>query len=311
MADAATLEVNVEQVLTETGVTAEQIKKLMDAGLVMPKPQKLEDLPAEMKALVQQAVAAETQKERNIVREQLKSTLDTYKSKIENVETLLKEREAAVRAEEEAKRQALLAEQSKGLPIEAKLEQLKRESEEALKKLRDDYETKNRELALNLRKTQLSSIREKLILSSGGEVIPELVIDPEMFPTATEEDIKRSFELSQQKYRTLHENFVQKQTQLASAQAEEARRRGETAQEVEAGAGSGEPLSLVEKLFGKTSGFTGGTQVLSSGPIQVAGKSSNISSSVGGQSSAPDVKKMSLDQLQKYRAELESKLGVS
>lgn len=241
---AADKTAEIEKILTEVGVEADKLQKLVASGVVIPRPSKLDDLPEDLKLQVQSLVQAETSKEIKTAKDQLYATLEKHKSSNEELRKAIEEQNKRIREEEQAKAKAVQDEAAKTLTLEQRMEQIKLDSQKALEESQRQANEQIRLLQTNLRKTTLGALREKLIMASGSEIIPELVINPDLFPTATEDDIMQSAELARAKYQEIHAQIEAKRATAQTAMAS-------AAQEVTGAAPSQE--SLVSRLFGNTS----------------------------------------------------------
>jgi chromosome segregation ATPase len=301
MADATSAEkaAEIEKILTDVGVEADKLQKLVAAGVVIPRPGKLDDLPEDLRQQVQGLVQAETAKEIKTAKDQLYATLEKHKSSNEELRKAIEEQNKRIREEEQTKAKLAQDEATRALTLEQRMEQIKLDSQRAIEDAQKLANEQIRQLQTSLRKTSLGALREKLIMASGAEIIPELVINPEMFPTATEEDIMQSAELARAKYQEIHAQIEAKRATAQTAMAS-------AAQEVSTTAAPQD--SLVERLFGRVPSGSATFNYAKDAPVVPSG---NAHLSAQRQSVSPDaVKNMSREQLAATREALLQKYGM-
>lgn len=189
---------DLDKILADAGVTKEQFEKLTAA---LPKePQKLpEDFDKKLDE--------ERRKAFQTAQNQLYPTIEKQREDLNKIKEMLEKKEQEQLEAEAAKKKALDDEANKSKSFEEKLEMLKVESEKAMTKISETYESKLNALQQTVYVKDLSMIRKDLILDSGVADFAEFISDPNVNPTITLEQIQKEIEIAKTKQAAFSEKI--------------------------------------------------------------------------------------------------------
>lgn len=207
--------------LAAKGIDPEQVKKLVDAGLVIPKPNSVDDLPKELRNQVDDLIKGKSKEEAQKIKDQLYDSMEHYKNRLQEVESVLQKQKEDRETLEKTEQEKLEKERKEKLTLSQKLEEAQRESEERLNSIQEQMSNKVKELERQLNKERLTSVREKAKAEFKGQLVESLILDPEKNPDATEEDLIKSIEIAHQEFKRIVEPYEQQLQQISSQEVVE------------------------------------------------------------------------------------------
>lgn len=209
------------------GVTKEQYEKLIASGAVIPKPSSLDQLPPEVQRQVDEAMRSKSQEVERQANERLYASIEKLKSDNTQIRQMFEAQEAKVREEEEAKRKAQEAERMAKATVEEKIEAMQSEFKASLDQISSTSVSKIQELETQLRVERLQNLRQSLITQAGGQILPDLIPDPSVYPNVTEEMLQEAAVHAKQVYSTHYEELKAKAR--AELEAEFAKQQSDAA----------------------------------------------------------------------------------
>lgn len=197
----------LEAQMKELGLHADTIKKAVEAGVLIYKPSKLDQLPDELKEQMQHLIKEESTKEAGKAKEQLYASLENYKNKVEELTKHYEEEKRKASVEEQAKQEASQKAEYEKLSFEDKLQKLEKERIQREQEMSSTYESRLKEMETQLRKSQLVALKERMLSQYGQEIMPELVVDVESNPDTTPEQLEESVKKAHETYKAYAEKF--------------------------------------------------------------------------------------------------------
>lgn len=211
--EQANQEQNLNETLKKLNLTAEQLESAVKAGIVIPKPKSLEELPEEVRQSIDKKIHDELAKSEENIKSQLYKTIEKQKSDLEKLQQAEAERER-IKQEQEAERLRLEQEEiQKRMSLEEKLQQQAEAARKMVDELSSTYESKLKEITDSMRLEKLALLREKLIAENQVSDLDVFIPDPTKGQPATEESIRQAVELAKEKLAVLK---TEKPTQIQS-----------------------------------------------------------------------------------------------
>lgn len=199
----------IEAQLKDLGVDRETFDKLVEKGIVIPAPQNFEQLPETVRKQIDEAIREAERNGAKLQSEQLHQTLTKYKGDLESLRKIVEERENRIRQDEEARERLEREKEEQNKTLTQRFEDFKRDAREAMENITNTSQQQLNQLQQQLNNEKLRTEREKLIASANGQIIPELVYDPETYPNLTIEKLQESVEVAKRKFVELRDKFVQ------------------------------------------------------------------------------------------------------
>lgn len=190
------------ETLKKLDMTATQLEGLVTAGVVMPKPDKLEDLPDPVRKQVSSMIRDEITKSEEVLKSQLYGTIEKQKKDLEKLLNAEQTREQERLWKEKQAEQERLAELEKTKTLEQKLQEQKEEASKLFSDVTSKYESEFAKLRKSMESEKLAVLREKLIIENGVGDLDVFIPDP-LQTDVTEEGIKQAVELAKAKLESL------------------------------------------------------------------------------------------------------------
>lgn len=194
----------LEAKIKELGYQKDQIEvlqKAIDAGALIYKPSKVEDLPDELKSDIQNLIKSKAGEETQKAKDQLYASMESQKEKIQKLTEYVEEQKR-LKAEEEQKRQeAEEAARREKMTLEERLQEFEKQKQDELQKIRENYEQQFQTLNQDLHKTKLTAAKEKLLAQYGDQVILEMVPDVESASNMSLEELQQRVELAHETFK--------------------------------------------------------------------------------------------------------------
>lgn len=208
-----TPEPSIEDRLKSLNLKQDQIQRVLDSGLINPKPSKLDDLTPELKLEVERVAREREQKAAQVIKEQLYDSVTKSREEVAALKAAMEANEKRIRDEEAAKQAIAKAEEDKKRTLEEKLEAMRIDFELKQQQSAAEADRRVKEIEAQLQLTALVGLREKLILQAGTDIIPELVANPMHSPGVTAEEITASVEMAKAKYQEIQDR-IRKEVQV-------------------------------------------------------------------------------------------------
>ena len=208
-------EKKLDETLKKIDMTAEQLDKAIKAGLVIPTPSKVDDLPETLRGEIDKKIREELSKSEETIKSQLYKTIEKQKGDIEKLLSAEAAREQAKAEAEAARIKAEQEEAQKRLSLEEKLQQQSEITKKIIDEMSSTYEEKISSITKQLETEKLSLLRDKLIADNGVGDLDVFIPDPKSGQSVTEEAIRQAVELAKEKLSALKstEKTVQTQNQ--------------------------------------------------------------------------------------------------
>ncbi len=246
-----TIKEQIVKKVKELGMTDENLAKLLE-GLNLEGPKSLEDLPPELKAMVDKTIEEKVTEKSKVTKDQLYDTMQKLRDEVKELrdsktkEQLSKEEEAKkLEDEKKAIEDAKKSTEQKLLDLQKELETVKLTS---AKTTTEEIDKLNKKLALS----EISIYRKELIFSAKGEILEELVVDPNYIfelsgKVITQEEIKESVDKAINKFKELKTNLTKEITSSSSFNGKTNEGKGVIpGKETESSANEFKPLSASE-----------------------------------------------------------------
>lgn len=192
--------------LKELGINQVQYDSLAKAGMIQSATA-IGDLPQALQDDIQAKIRDAQKEGSQIARDQLHKTLEKQRTDMDSLKGTIEEREAKIKAEEDASKASVEAELEKTRSIEEKLENMRLESQKAIESISNTATTQMKALENQLNVERLRNMRQELLATANGELIPELLSDPSL-PGLTPELLTASFETAKATYASMKEKMV-------------------------------------------------------------------------------------------------------
>lgn len=207
---------NVEKdrskVLSEVGLSEEQVNKLVESGVVIPVPKSIDDLPETIRSDIDKKIREELVKSEETIKSQLYKTIEKQKSDIEKLMSVEEERRRKI-AEEEAERKRKEEEEAqKRMTLEEKLQQQSEATKKIIDEMSKTYEEKISSITRQMEVEKLSILREKLIAENNIGELDVFIPDPASGQPVTEDDIRKAVDLAKERLNLLKKEKPETQT---------------------------------------------------------------------------------------------------
>ncbi len=204
----------------ELGMTDENLVKFLD-GLDLEGPKSLEELSPGLKSLVDKAIEEKVTEKSKVTKDQLYDTLQKLRDEVKALKESTTQEQSAKDAESKKLEEEKKAIEDAKKSTEQKLIDLQKELESvkitSAKTTTEEIDKLNKKLALS----ELVSLRKDLIFSAKGEILEELVVDPNYIfnlsgKVISAEEIKESAEKAIVKFKDLKVNLTKDITSSSS-----------------------------------------------------------------------------------------------